>query len=92
MGKNGNAGCSGCIYLWPNLFLLAFVIMKLVGVIDWSWWWVLSPLWAEIGLIIACILVIIAAYAYDAYLMKHDATYRLSKNLNAYMRLLTKTK
>ncbi len=25
--------------------LLAFIVLKLTGVITWSWWWVLSPLW-----------------------------------------------
>jgi hypothetical protein len=31
------------------LFLVAFVVLKLVGVIDWSWWWVLSPIWIMLG-------------------------------------------
>ena len=22
-----------------------FIVLKLIGVISWSWWWVLSPLW-----------------------------------------------
>ena len=25
-----------------------FIILKLVGVIDWSWLWVLSPIWISI--------------------------------------------
>jgi hypothetical protein len=25
---------------------VAFVVLKLCGVLDWSWWWVLAPLWA----------------------------------------------
>jgi hypothetical protein len=25
--------------------LLLFIGLKLAGFIDWSWWWVLSPLW-----------------------------------------------
>jgi len=25
--------------------LFAFIVLKLTGVITWSWWWVLSPLW-----------------------------------------------
>jgi hypothetical protein len=29
---------------------LIFVVLKLVGVIGWSWWWVLSPLWISFGL------------------------------------------
>lgn len=24
---------------------LTFIVLKLTGVIAWSWWWVLSPLW-----------------------------------------------
>ena len=27
------------------LSLPAFIVLKLTGVIAWSWWWVLSPLW-----------------------------------------------
>jgi hypothetical protein len=28
-----------------SLGSLALIALKLAGVIDWSWWWVLSPLW-----------------------------------------------
>jgi hypothetical protein len=31
-----------------ELFLI-FAVLKLVGVIDWSWWWVTVPLWGLIG-------------------------------------------
>lgn len=24
---------------------LIFITLKLAGVINWSWWWVLAPLW-----------------------------------------------
>lgn len=30
---------------------IVFITLKLLRVIDWSWWWVLSPLWASIVLI-----------------------------------------
>ena len=29
---------------------IVFIILKLVGVIAWSWWWVLSPFWISFGL------------------------------------------
>ena len=29
----------------PGVLLAIFITLKLVGVIDWSWWWVLSPAW-----------------------------------------------
>lgn len=34
---------------------IVFIVLKLIGVISWSWWWVLSPFWIPfcIGLIIA---------------------------------------
>ena len=24
---------------------IAFIVLNLTGVISWSWWWVLSPIW-----------------------------------------------
>lgn len=29
-----------------GLLGVAFVVLKLIGVIAWSWWWVLAPFWA----------------------------------------------
>lgn len=28
-----------------DVLLIVFIVLKLVGVINWSWIWVLSPLW-----------------------------------------------
>jgi len=40
-----------------GLLTIAFIVLKLTGYINWSWWWVLSPLWIEtaIGLLIILI-------------------------------------
>lgn len=27
------------------LLFLVFLVLKLTGYIDWSWWWVTAPLW-----------------------------------------------
>lgn len=27
------------------ILFIVFLILKLTGTIDWSWWWVISPLW-----------------------------------------------
>lgn len=40
-----------------EVLLIVFLVLKLCKLIDWSWWWVLSPLW--IGVIIIVILGII---------------------------------
>ena len=34
----------------PGVLTAVFVVLKLTGVIDWSWWWVLSPTLAAGGL------------------------------------------
>ena len=36
-----------------SALLLTSIILKLVGVIDWSWWWVLSPIWIPVVLLLA---------------------------------------
>ena len=32
--------------------LEVFIVLKLIGVITWSWWWVLSPLWGVVVIIL----------------------------------------
>jgi hypothetical protein len=32
--------------------LIVFIILKLIGVISWSWWWVLSPLWGAVVVVV----------------------------------------
>ena len=32
----------------PDLWALLFVGLRLSDNIDWSWWWVLSPLWISL--------------------------------------------
>lgn len=34
--------------LLPTLLLVLFIGLKLGGVIQWSWWWVLSPFWIQL--------------------------------------------
>lgn len=31
-----------------DVLLIVFIVLKLCGVIAWSWWWVLSPIWIGI--------------------------------------------
>lgn len=40
---------------------IVFIILKLVGVIHWSWWWVLSPIWISLILAILVIAVVVLA-------------------------------
>jgi membrane protein YdbS with pleckstrin-like domain len=36
-----------------SLLGIAFVVLKLCGVIAWSWWWVTLPFWGGIALVLA---------------------------------------
>jgi hypothetical protein len=40
-----------------GLLTIAFVILKLCKVINWSWWWVLSPLWISVLISLICFIV-----------------------------------
>lgn len=40
---------------------LIFVVLKLLGLIDWPWLWVLSPIWISVLLIAAVFGVILVA-------------------------------
>ena len=45
-----------------SLLQIAFIVLKLCRVIDWSWWWVLAPTWGLFALlaVVAVISIIIA--------------------------------
>ena len=44
-----------------GLLTIVFITLKLTDHIDWSWWWVLAPIWMPIALIIVIILLLISA-------------------------------
>jgi ABC-type antimicrobial peptide transport system permease subunit len=62
---NTKGGCG--IGFLAGVTTLLFVILKLTHTIDWSWWWVFSPLLISIGfwlfsvIIVSLITSIIAA-------------------------------
>ncbi len=43
---------------FAGLLTIVFITLKLTHVIDWSWWWVISPIW--IGLLATILAVGIA--------------------------------
>lgn len=42
-----------------SLLGIAFVVMKIMGYITWSWWWVLAPFWIPICLALVLLVLII---------------------------------
>jgi hypothetical protein len=48
---------SGGIGIGMVLFIV-FLVLKLTGNIDWSWWWVTAPLWGPITFMIVFAIVV----------------------------------
>lgn len=48
-----------------------FVVLKLIGVIDWSLVWVLSPLWISAILAVSVIIITLIVYVVYFYVKKH---------------------
>lgn len=59
MSNNNNTSSGGMSFV--GVLTLIFVVLKLVGVINWSWVAVLSPLW------IALIIDIVILIAFDLW-------------------------
>lgn len=50
---NGGIGFVG-------LLTIAFIVLKLVGVITWSWVWVLGPLWISAVIYVVIFVAVVA--------------------------------
>ena len=48
-----------------TLLTIAFIVLKLCGVIAWSWVWVLAPLWISVALVVLAFLIVLVAYIAD---------------------------
>lgn len=68
MSNNSSSSSSGIGF--AGLLTIVFITLKLTGVIAWSWWWVLSPLWVGF----ATLLVLLAIVGVVAWFVVDDAT------------------
>lgn len=55
--KNSNTTTTGGIFIL--LLAVAFITLKLTGYIDWSWLWVLAPIWIPTAFVLAIILIVL---------------------------------
>ena len=51
MKRNGGIGLG-------TILFIVFLILKLCGTINWSWWWVTAPLWAPFALFLVCCVIV----------------------------------
>ena len=42
-----------------TLTFIVFLVLKLTGVITWSWWWITAPIWAGFVLVGGILLLIL---------------------------------
>lgn len=52
--------------LFLSLLLLLFIGLKLGGVIDWSWLWVLAPFWIPLSLALLAGAVFLTLRAFES--------------------------
>ena len=76
MSNNNNSSSSGLGL--SSVLTIIFVVLKLVGVINWSWRWILAPTW--ISVILWLILVVILAIYEVQEAKKYDWIYHKRKN------------
>lgn len=57
MSENSGTKSGGIGFV--GLLTVAFIVLKLVGVIAWSWFWVLSPVIFTAGIVIILFLVML---------------------------------
>jgi hypothetical protein len=50
-----------------GLLGIAFIVLKLTGYIDWSWWWVTAPFWAGIAFVLVVGVVWFIFHVYNKF-------------------------
>lgn len=56
----GGAGAYVPGVSFSGLLTIVFIALKISKVIDWSWWWVLAPIWLPTAIFVAGILIALA--------------------------------
>ena len=67
-----------------GLLTIAFIVLKICNIIDWSVWWVLSPIWIPVAFVILIVIIISIIWLIKkkAETKKHKA--RLDELKNKY--------
>jgi len=68
--QKGEVRIGGSGIGFTGLLTVLFVGLKLGGVIDWAWLWVLSPLWISVGITVLILLVMLVLFVIAAVYAK----------------------
>lgn len=66
MSESNNSNSGGGVSAL-GLLGVAFVILKLCGVITWSWWLVTLPFWFGLALVLVLLLAVVALVALGSF-------------------------
>lgn len=58
LDNKGGSESGGAGIGFFGILTIVFIILKLCHIIEWSWVWVLSPIWIGLLLIVAVIVII----------------------------------
>ena len=56
---NNDSNRTGGGISFTGLLTIVFIVLKLLGVITWSWVWVLSPIWITLVLVLIAVFIAI---------------------------------
>lgn len=59
---NSSSSSTGGGIGFVGLLTIVFVAAKLTHYLDWSWWWVFSPIWISWGIVLVILLIIGVGY------------------------------
>lgn len=59
MRSNNSNNVSATGIGFTGLLQVAFIVLKLIGVINWSWFWVFSPIWVTLSIAVIAIIAIL---------------------------------
>jgi hypothetical protein len=66
-----------------GVLTIVFVVLKLLDKIDWSWWWVLSPLWIPFVAVASVATLIAICYGvaifFDSLYKSHKRKQRMQR-------------
>lgn len=60
---NQSSVCGGVFFV--GLLTIVFIVLKLTGVIGWSWWWVLAPMWVPCAVAAVLMVFLVGNVMYE---------------------------
>jgi len=63
-----------------TVLFLIFLVLKLTGTIEWSWWWVTSPIWIPVGMVFVFLIIAVIVAGISQALGQNKAINSWKKN------------